>query len=340
MFEELFGSESLTQVYAIMVEYLTKLPITSRKEIIEILYDDACHFKKFSEDEKRAATNEITRFMADKVGKHVDKFHFPNHVDAWCHKNCNPADVKHLEGVNTPICEQLFSAINKFTNTKSMNEAHFFLFFLYIFDLHNLNIEGKLRSVANPFSEHRYETIANVSKNMTNSQEIPNVVDNIDNLMRNLVVNVPEEDNAKDFQEENNKKKVEFTCIKCGSKYKKEGMLKLHVQKKHPESKWEDMVPCRICKVCQAPFASEADLKKHVSIHFKCDICSIPFDEQKYLNRHVKTHHTAMTCEVCGLECSDREQHSVHINSHWKCDQCGKSFEKYQQLKRHLKTHI
>ena len=220
-----------------MVEYFSKLPAVSREEIIEILYDDACHFKKFSEDEKRAAKNETTDFMAKKIGKHVDKFHFPNHVDAWCHKNCNPADVKHLDGVNTPICEQLFSAINKYTNTKSMNEAHFFLFFLYIFDLHNLNIEGKLRSVANPFSDHRYEIIANTSKNTKNSQEVPNEVETIDNLMKNLVVNVPDEDRAKESHEENINKQVEFKCMKCGSKYKKEGMLKLHVQKKHPESK-------------------------------------------------------------------------------------------------------
>ena len=87
-----------------MVEYLAKFPRKSREEIIEILYDDACHFKKFSENKDRAAKNEITGFMASCIGKHVDKFHFPNHCDRWCHTNCNPADVKHLEGVNTPIC--------------------------------------------------------------------------------------------------------------------------------------------------------------------------------------------------------------------------------------------
>ena len=72
VFEELFGSESLSQVYAIMVEYFAKLPKTSREKIIEILYDDACHFKKFSEDEKRASKNEITEFVAKRIGKHVD----------------------------------------------------------------------------------------------------------------------------------------------------------------------------------------------------------------------------------------------------------------------------
>ena len=96
-------------MYAIMVEYFAGLPKRSREKIIEICYDDACHFKKYSENETRANFNDVTKFMA-----HVDKFHFPNHVDKWCHENCNPQDVKHLDGVNTPVCEQLFSSINKF----------------------------------------------------------------------------------------------------------------------------------------------------------------------------------------------------------------------------------
>ena len=119
--------------------------------------DDAS--KKYAENKDRAELNEVTKYMS-MIGKHVDKFHFPNHVDPWCHKNCNPQDVRHLDGINTPICEQLFSAINKYTNAKAMNEAHFFIFFLYIFDLHNLNIEQKLRSIANPKSEYRYELIS------------------------------------------------------------------------------------------------------------------------------------------------------------------------------------
>ena len=72
LFDELYGSESLTQVYAIVIEYLAELPKTTREKLIEILYDDACHLKKFSENEDRADINEITRFMAG-LGKHIDK---------------------------------------------------------------------------------------------------------------------------------------------------------------------------------------------------------------------------------------------------------------------------
>ena len=341
VFEELFGSESLTQVYAIMVEYFAKLPSPSREKILEIVYDDACHFKKFSENIDRASKNEITEFIAHKVGKHVDKFHFPNHVDAWCHKHCNPSNVKHFDGVNTPICEQLFSAINKFTNAKAMNEAHFFIFFLYIFDLHNLNIEGKLRSVANPISEHRYETILEAKTN-DDDKEANAQVDEVENLMKTLSVNVPNEKVSTEIPEEIDvAKQQEFNCKDCHAKYKKEGMLKLHVKKKHPEVSWEEMAPLtKTCEVCGTTFSSDKELKKHLPTHFKCDICCTPFDDQKYLNRHIKSNHSPMTCAFCGLECSDREQLGLHLDSHLECDVCKQTFDKHTQLKRHMKSHI
>ena len=47
VFDELYGSESLTQVYAIMIEYLSCLTSLTREKLVEICYDDACHFKKF-----------------------------------------------------------------------------------------------------------------------------------------------------------------------------------------------------------------------------------------------------------------------------------------------------
>ena len=75
LFEELYGAESLTQVYGILVEYLSRLPNAARDALENILYDDACHLKKISEDPKRAALNEFTQQLA-KIQKHVDNFHF------------------------------------------------------------------------------------------------------------------------------------------------------------------------------------------------------------------------------------------------------------------------
>ena len=72
LFDELYGSESLQQVYAILIEYLECLPIKTREQLIELIYDDACHLKKYAENESRACLNDITKFMAE-LGKHVDK---------------------------------------------------------------------------------------------------------------------------------------------------------------------------------------------------------------------------------------------------------------------------
>ena len=64
VFDELYGSEILTQVYAMMIEYLSCLPTLIRQKLVEICYDDACHFKKYSENETRANFSDVTKFMA------------------------------------------------------------------------------------------------------------------------------------------------------------------------------------------------------------------------------------------------------------------------------------
>ena len=77
-------------MYGTLVEYLARLPEEGRNALKNILYDDACHLKKFSENnDARKNLNEVTRFLAE-VPKHVDNFHFKNHVDPWCHAMCNP----------------------------------------------------------------------------------------------------------------------------------------------------------------------------------------------------------------------------------------------------------
>ena len=50
--------------------------------------------------------NEVTKYFAE-LSKHVDKFHFKNHTDTWCQKECNPCYVSKREGVNSSICGQL-----------------------------------------------------------------------------------------------------------------------------------------------------------------------------------------------------------------------------------------
>ena len=69
--------------------------MTTRKYLFNLLYFGifkicSCHLKKFCENnEKRKNLNEFTKQLAE-IPKHVDNFHFKNHVDPWCHRMCNP----------------------------------------------------------------------------------------------------------------------------------------------------------------------------------------------------------------------------------------------------------
>ena len=45
LFDELYGSESLTQVYGMLVEYISRLPESAIDNMKNILYDDDWHYK-------------------------------------------------------------------------------------------------------------------------------------------------------------------------------------------------------------------------------------------------------------------------------------------------------
>lgn len=160
--DELFGSESITQVYGSIIEYYGNLPHNVREKIKIWFFDDMCHLSPHSANPKQAELNDITRQFAGIV-KAVDNFHFKKgHKGKWCQLNANPnIEMKKVGMIhaNTPVCEQFFSWVNKFRNIKSMNEAHFKLFLLYILDLHNLHIEQKVDIIANPLNPRRYEEI-------------------------------------------------------------------------------------------------------------------------------------------------------------------------------------
>lgn len=60
-----------------------------------ICYDDACHLKRFAENPVRSSLSAVA---TEIVGKNIvcDRFHFKNHVDAWCRVNCNPNNCEDL----------------------------------------------------------------------------------------------------------------------------------------------------------------------------------------------------------------------------------------------------
>ena len=101
--EELFGSESLSQVYGILIKYLSSL---SKLELEVLVYDDVCHLVKFALNHIFLQRNKSTEFF-NSLKFSFDCFHFKNHIDPFCHENFNPKDVPEIKSVNTQICEQL-----------------------------------------------------------------------------------------------------------------------------------------------------------------------------------------------------------------------------------------
>lgn len=132
--KELYGSESKSQVYAHLHELLSKDEMTA---IDTIIYDDACHLKKYGCNPVRSQLTPTARRMHN-MSMVVDKFHFKNHVDKWCKAHCNPYDHEELKDVNTEVCEQLFSWLSRFAPmSKHMNQWRFLFLILYLIDQHN-----------------------------------------------------------------------------------------------------------------------------------------------------------------------------------------------------------
>ena len=92
MFEELFGSESISQVYAIILEFLATLDKADRDKIEYILYgeyiiliiffleynlelDDMCHLAPYGKNVLKKNKTELTEFFHSRKLA-VDFLHF------------------------------------------------------------------------------------------------------------------------------------------------------------------------------------------------------------------------------------------------------------------------
>ena len=88
-FSELFGSESISQVWALICDFLGDMEPSKREKLNAFLYDDACHLKPYSEKEEQKSQSDVASFFAS-LTKAVDKLHFRGHKGSYCHKECNP----------------------------------------------------------------------------------------------------------------------------------------------------------------------------------------------------------------------------------------------------------
>ncbi|CAH3154267.1 unnamed protein product, partial [Porites lobata] len=78
--KDFFGAESKSQGYAHFHEHI---------QSPTICYDDACQLKKFTQNLTRNQLTSTAKKMSQTVMV-CDKFHFKNHKDMWCKRNCSP----------------------------------------------------------------------------------------------------------------------------------------------------------------------------------------------------------------------------------------------------------
>lgn len=263
--------------------------------------------------------NPTTESFSKKIFA-IDKFHFPNHVDANCHKNYNPGNVEQLKNVNTVICEQLFKGINQFKNCKSMNESHFFLFFLYNLDLHNLSKEGMI-CLANPVSEFRKTQLpTNTICFSTEGDETPS--SSIGNPTKTATSGT------------NNP----FRCPKCKHEFETEAWLKRHLNEKHPET---DPKNPRKCPMCEKTLCNEQRLKTHIkTIHLTCKTCKFEFESQEEMMQHIANEHNKpCVCPTCDKVLTTQQRLISHMQTHLTCTVCKVVFESEVEMMMHKKQH-
>ena len=182
IFDELFGSESLSQVYGILIDFLKT--VTDKSALKYIVYDDVCHLAKFGLKPLLANKNITTKFFSERTFC-IDKFNFKNHVDQYCIDNFDPYKIPELNDFNTEICEQLFKSVNSHSNYKTINEARYFLFWFYQMDLHNLDLEGMAGVLPNPHCDFRW-TQFEIEKidygNLHPKTQIDNITEGLTNM--------------------------------------------------------------------------------------------------------------------------------------------------------------
>jgi hypothetical protein len=76
LFGELYGAESLTQVYGHLCDFLAEADMTSLQYL---LYDDACHLLPFVQKPIRKTFSSATEQMG-RLNILLDKLHFIGHT--------------------------------------------------------------------------------------------------------------------------------------------------------------------------------------------------------------------------------------------------------------------
>ena len=173
------------------------------------------------------------------------------------------------------------------SNTKAMNEARYFLCWLYLIDLHNLEVQG-LVSSSDPRTEYRW-SLFDIEEADLSSLKTPEA--RVDTLMF---------DKLKIHNET-------FTCKVCGCGFTAEGYLKSHMEKKHGEKK-----KLFECSECNKILSTKRTLEDHIKkIHRTCKICGSLFDNNEEMLLHKASHTTCTLCNTFFVSKSKLERHML-----------------------------
>ena len=283
MVEELYGVESLSQVHGLLCDFLHtgKDMLTNLQTIF---YDDACHLKPYAQKKERMEASEAAKHLGE-LEMCVDFFHIKNHVDKYCHENLNPYTKDHLKNINSSVCEQTFSWMNRFMQTKSMNRARYLFFFIYLLDRHNLRKEGRLHETHPRFKANEMLRDADANSNVL---DFENKCQSEQTLEATKGAEGAETDvegltsDLMGMKIDQNTKTQEKPVLPCNEE----------LEKKAKE------FPCSECAI--KTIKTAAGLKKHLFlIHkidneahlrsYKCEKCGTSFKQKYNLTRHLKT---------------------------------------------------
>uniref|UniRef100_A0A4W6CQK4 C2H2-type domain-containing protein n=1 Tax=Lates calcarifer TaxID=8187 RepID=A0A4W6CQK4_LATCA len=138
-----------------------------------------------------------------------------------------------------------------------------------------------------------------------------------------------------------------YCCAECGKRFCQNYNYRVHLRT-HAQAKVDRL----LCRVCLKGFASQEDLKRHVSsTHFEdefyeCDLCKRVFTTLKACENHVQLHKCMLdiVCEVCGRNFSSPKSLARHrrrtCHRNFKCTDCTKTFTKKNALLKHSFSHL
>lgn len=117
MCHSLFRSESPSQVFLILIQWLVSLVKANggKKQHVALAYDNMCNLPRIKAAKAPLPFPPPLDKLWLDVEKVIDVFHFKNHISAECQKKFSPAKLKEEHpNFNTQAGEQTFVWVHRF----------------------------------------------------------------------------------------------------------------------------------------------------------------------------------------------------------------------------------